>query len=545
MSDWHEASSQRGLSEVYASTIWVVLRYGSGSAGELVATRTLTVVFTDLSNYTASVGRSDREAIRHLIAKHEQTVIPVVEACGGRIVKNLGDSYMALFEAASDAAQACLELVTTINADHGFSIRAAMATGDVETIDGDAFGEAVNLAARILSKAPRGEVWLSSTTRMCMNQTEVAWEHVGGFTLKGMPGHVPIYRLVPQNRVWLVPALVQAIQSHRLVRVSQDAPAPSMLPKGAVVLLEGFEPGSAELTRAIALLPVVEPANLWFQAYSMAPSDRYEWTEQGRGIVMGTSEALSVAIDKILSVIQKTPTTETIILEFNAESVVDLVLCGMALPSVPIGDVVAGYSYDMLNDGRWTNRSERAVLRAEVSATGVRAVACVNGIIIGGQRLQAGDSRELNDGVVIQTLAGKVSYIHLNFAGYFGALVAWTSARMGLAEGESLEIGREPNHPGLALPDRRGQENIRWCVGARAAHARDGGFTLDRALAGRRQMVVSSDGAGLSVKGLHKTINTHVLRDGSLFEVQDSAPVQIGDMIVAGTSVVALRAPKS
>ena len=62
-----------------------------------MATRTLTVVFTDLSNYTASVGRSNREAIRDLIADHEQTVIPVVEARGGRIVKNLGDSYMALF----------------------------------------------------------------------------------------------------------------------------------------------------------------------------------------------------------------------------------------------------------------------------------------------------------------------------------------------------------------------------------------------------------------------------------------------------------------
>jgi hypothetical protein len=503
------------------------------------------VVFTDLSNYTASVGRSDREAIRHLIADHEQTVIPVMEARGGRIVKNLGDSYMALFEAASDAAQACLELVTTINTNKGFSIRAAMATGDVETIDGDAFGEAVNLAARILAKAPRGEVWLSSTTRMCMNQTELAWEHVGGFDLKGIAGLVPIYRLVPQNRIWLAPALVKAIQSCQLVRVSKGASVPSMLPKDPVILLEGFEPGSESLNQVIALLPVVEPASLWIQTYSIAPSDRYAWTDQGRGIAVGTSEALNVAIETVVSAIQKRPTTETIILECNASSVVDLVLCGMALPSVPIGDVVAGYSYDMLNDGRWTNRSERAVLRAEVSAKGVRAVACINGIVIDGERLNAGDSRELDDGMVIQTLTGEVSYLRLNTGGYFGALLASTSARIGLSEGQSLEIGREPNHPGLALPDRRGQENIRWCVGARAAHAREGGFTLDRALAGRRQMVVSSEGERLSVKGLHKTIRTHVLREGSLFQVQDTATVQIGDMIVAGTSVVALQAPKN
>ena len=146
-----------------------------------MATRTLTVVFTDLSNYTASVGRSDREGLRDLIAKHERMVAPVVEARGGRIVKNLGDSYMALFESASDAAVACLELTRVFADDQSFSIRAAMATGDVEAIAGDAFGAAANLAARILSKTPSGEVWVSSTTRMCMNQTELAWESAGRF----------------------------------------------------------------------------------------------------------------------------------------------------------------------------------------------------------------------------------------------------------------------------------------------------------------------------------------------------------------------------
>ena len=530
---------------MYASTEGVVLSYGLDSLGEPLATRTLTVVFTDLSDYTASVGRSDREGIRHLIADHEKTVIPVVEARGGRIVKNLGDSYMALFEAASDAAQACLELVTAINTDHGFSIRAAMSTGDVETIDGDAFGEAVNLAARILSKTPQGEVWLSSTTRMCMNQTELAWEHVGGFVLKGIAGRVPIYRLVPENRIWLPPALVKAARSKRLVRVGFGAPMPPLLPKEPVILLEGFQQGAPELKAAVASLPVVDPANLWVQAYSIAPSDRYAWTDQGRGIVVGTREALSAAIGKVVDEVHTKPTTDTIILEFNSASVVDLVLCGMALPSVPIGDVVAGYSYDMLHDGRWTNRSDRAVLRAEVSSTGVRAIACVNGIVIGGQRLQAGDSRDMENGTVIETLTGEVAYMHLSAGGYFGAFLASTSASVGIADGTSIEIGREPNHPGLALPDRRGQENIRWCVGARAAHAREGGFTLDRALAGRRQMVVSSEGGSFSVKGLHRTITTHVLRDGALFEVQDSTTVQIGDMIVAGTSVVALRAPKN
>ena len=47
------------------------------------------VVFTDLTGYTNTVSRSDREALRELIASHEMLVAPVVERFGGRIVKNL------------------------------------------------------------------------------------------------------------------------------------------------------------------------------------------------------------------------------------------------------------------------------------------------------------------------------------------------------------------------------------------------------------------------------------------------------------------------
>ncbi|MEC9390735.1 MAG: adenylate/guanylate cyclase domain-containing protein, partial [Myxococcota bacterium] len=309
-----------------------------------MATRTLTVVFTDLSNYTASVGRADREGLRDLIAKHEQMVAPSVEARGGRIVKNLGDSYMALFESASDAAVACLELVSAIGNETGLSIRAAMATGDVEAIDGDAFGEAANLASRILSKTPSGEVWVSSTTRMCMNQTELAWENVGRFRLKGIAGEVPVYRLVPPDRTWLPPSLIEAARAGLLVRV-QPGVRPGNLPQDRVVLIEGFEPGSAALVEVVESLPVIPPGNLWLLAYSIAPSDRYAWTDAGRGLVIGQIDAVEVALSAAQAPAPALGGTDTIIFDVGTGSVVDLVMSGLALPSVPMSDVVSSYTY--------------------------------------------------------------------------------------------------------------------------------------------------------------------------------------------------------
>ena len=508
-----------------------------------MATRTLTVVFTDLADYTASVGRADREALRELIAEHERRVAPVVEARGGRIVKNLGDSYMALFEAATDAAQASLELSRALGAGSGFSIRVAMATGDVEGIDGDAFGEAVNLAARILSKTPAGEVWMSSTSRMCMNQTEVAWESVGRFSLKGIAGETPVYRLVPEGRMWLPQALVDAARRRALVRVRSGSQI-SSIPPNPVILLEGFTPGSPQLHSAIDMLPVVDPASLFLQAHCLAPSDRYAWTDSGRGLCIGTQAALDVAIAAVQRPPERAMGTDTIILDMTSTAILDLVMAGVALPAVPMSDVVAGYTYDLLADGRWVNRSDDCVLRVTVSPDAVTVEAREKGVAVNGERLSLGVAHRLQDGDKVHTQRLEFVYSEIKTKGYQGLLVSETDSRMGVGDGQVVEIGREPQHPGFSLPDRRGQENIRWCVGGRAARAREGGFTMDRALAGRRQAKVSISLGEATLAGLHKTCPTLCLRGREATRVSEPINLKIDDMLVLGTSIISVKAPK-
>ena len=115
---------------------------------------------------------------------------------------------------------------------------------------------------------------------------------------------------------------------------------------------------------------------------------------------------------------------------------------------------------------------------------------------------------------------------------------------MGVGEGQSVEIGREPRHPGFALPDRRGQDNIRWCVGGRAARAREGGFTMDRALAGRCQAEVSVEDGRIHMIGLHKTCPPLLLRGRDLDKITGPADLELDDMIVLGTTVISVRRPQ-
>lgn len=499
-------------------------------------------MFTDLANFTASVGRSDRASLRNLIAHHEQTVAPVIERHGGRVVKNLGDSYMTVFPCSTDAVRAGLELVERISGQEGLNFRAGVATGDVEEIDGDAFGEAVNLAKRVESKTPAGEVWFDEATRLCMNQAEIAWEPVGRFPLKGIAGESEICRAVPVARCWLPEAVKQAARGQRLVRIRAGDPLPP-LPARPLILLEGFESGSRELSDVVDSLPVVDPASLWLSAYNIAPSDRWIWIQAGRGLVIGRAPAVEVAVNETRRPVSNTTGSDTIIIDVSAQAVLELVMAGLALPSVPLSEVVAGYTYDLLADGRWVNRSDRAVARVDVSPTAVTFVPLMQGLMVGGRSAQPGDRVELRDGDRISAPCGPIEFHAIGAPPYAGLLYADSISRLGIAPGGQAEIGREPNHPGLALPDRRGQANIRWCGGSRAARARDSGFTLDRALAGRRQGAVCLGPTGASVVSLHERCATYIRRDGKLEKVGAPLPVVPGDLIVTGTSVIAVREP--
>ena len=509
-----------------------------------MGTATRTVVFTDLANYTAKVARSDREGLRRILDEHESMVTPIIEKYGGRIIKNLGDSFMCLFLAATDALRAALDIQHFVASSGGISIRVAMTTGDVEEIDGDAFGECVNLAARILGKAPAGEIWFGRGTRICMNSAEIPWEGVGRFPLKGIPGEQEVFRAVPQHRCFLPDPVAAAAKMGNLVRIRRGS-RPPLLPPDPVILFEGFAPGSAPLSAAVDSLPVLNPASLYLSSYNIAPEDRNKWVEAGRGLVVGTPDALEEAVKDALKVVARTSGSDTIVLDMAVAADLELVMCGLALPAVPLSDVVASYSYDLLKDGRWVNRSDRSVLRVEVSSQGIRMQALRPGVTVDGRALGSGERVFLKDQDRVQTPAGQVLFRTTN-QGYAGLLIAETDMRLGVVTGQTAELGREPQHPGLAFPDRRGQDNIRWCTGARAARARAGGFTLDRALAGRRQAAIQLVGESIRLSPLHPRCPTYVMRpaDHGLELVQSAVELEMNDVVVAGTTVIGLRAPE-
>lgn len=524
----------------------------SGVAAIASGTATMTVMFTDITDYTASIARSDRIGIRRILAEHEAAVRPLVERFGGRVVKNIGDSFLCLFPSATDALRASLEILKVApgqgDGGDGPSMRIALTTGDIEIIDGDAFGDSVNLASRILAKAPPGEIWFGAGTRACMNAAEIPWESVGWFRLKGVPGEQECFRVVPENRVWLPHPIIIAAESDKLVRIRKGEPVPP-LPPEPTILFEGFAPRSPELVDAMDVLPVLDPASLFLAAYTIAPEDRQGWSEYASGLVIGRPDAIDAAIREVCEPVHVTGEihsldgSDTILLDRIVRTDLELVLCGLALPSVPLSDVVAAYSYELLPDGNWVTRSDRAVLRVEVTPERVTVYALRNDVSVSGALVPSGEPIELDAQTTIVTPAGNVQYCPIR-TGYAGVLLLDTPMTLGIKNGQTAEIGRKPNPPGLAFPNREGQDNIRWCSGSRASRARREDFSLDRVLTGRQQAAIKPVRGSIELHPLHEDCATYVLREGRIGRAKRPVRVRIGDMIVAGTNVVALRAPE-
>ncbi len=509
----------------------------------LTRTRTRTVVFTDMEGYTRMMGRADREGQRNLLAMHQQFVEPVLTGHGGRVVKNIGDSFMALFDSATDAVRACLDLIEAHVPAHGSTVnfRASVSTGDVEETENDAFGETVNLSARINAITPGGEVRFAAGTWHCMNQSEIAWETTGRHVLKGITADVEVFRAVPKHAAYLPEVLAAAARTRTLVTWSAGDPVPH-LPPGANLLLDGFRPGSPALSDSVDRLPIVDPSHLWLSTYNISPADRHEWTRSGRGLVIGTPQAIRGAINQFQAESRRAPGSDTIILDGTGGSLVDLVIAGLALPNVPLAEVVAGYSYDLLADGRWINRSDRATLRVTVASNGPVLTVLSPGVQVNGHLPAVNSTIPLTDGLEIRTSAGVLRYISMNQENYLGALVGDTLMRLPVAGGQKAELGREPSHPGLLLPDRNNQDNIQWCPGPRAARAREKGFTLDKVLTGRRQTGLHIEPNAFTVVAMHETCPTLLFdKGGRLSRVTTDRPALFGDLLLLGTTVVALR----
>ncbi|MFN2616891.1 MAG: adenylate/guanylate cyclase domain-containing protein [Thermoleophilaceae bacterium] len=175
--------------------------------------RHVTIVFADLSGYTAVAERMDPEAVKQLVDGALRRLGREVERYGGTVDKYIGDNVMALFGApvaheddaeravrAGLGMQAAMEEVNEgVPGEISFALRVGINTGEVLAgAVGDDYtvvGDTVNVASRLQTAARPGSVTVGERT-MRSTRDAVRYEQLQPLALKGRAEPVPAWEVV-------------------------------------------------------------------------------------------------------------------------------------------------------------------------------------------------------------------------------------------------------------------------------------------------------------------------------------------------------------
>jgi adenylate cyclase len=123
------------------------------------ATSPKSVGFIDITSYTTLSRRIDWAELAALLERFEECVFDRVSACGGRVVKTLGDEVLFIAPHPGAGAEIALAVMDAGRTDPYLpSVHAGLAYGPLLERAGDVFGPTVNVASRVTDLARAGAV---------------------------------------------------------------------------------------------------------------------------------------------------------------------------------------------------------------------------------------------------------------------------------------------------------------------------------------------------------------------------------------------------
>lgn len=159
-----------------------------------------TILFTDIVGHTEMMQRLGDAKGRDVLREHERITRETLRQHRGAEVKTDGDSFMASFTSATKAVECAIALQRAFAAHNETSgepilIRAGLNAGEPIAEDGDYFGTAVILAARIAAQAGAGEILASVAVRELCAGKNFLFADRGESVLRGFEDPVRMYEL--------------------------------------------------------------------------------------------------------------------------------------------------------------------------------------------------------------------------------------------------------------------------------------------------------------------------------------------------------------
>ena len=162
-----------------------------------------TMVFADISGSTALYEALGNERATEAVTQVTQWIGETVESHGGRVVKKLGDGVLGVFGDAAGAVSAMAAMLRQHQARQDrwpqplrMDIRVGVASGEVVEVDGDCYGDAVNVASRLCERAGPAEIWATETTVLLAGTAPDVWyRKLGMMDIRGKAELLMLYHV--------------------------------------------------------------------------------------------------------------------------------------------------------------------------------------------------------------------------------------------------------------------------------------------------------------------------------------------------------------
>ncbi|HMF23537.1 MAG TPA: SUMF1/EgtB/PvdO family nonheme iron enzyme [Pseudolabrys sp.] len=167
--------------------------------------RLAAILAADISGYSRLMA-IDEEGTHARVKRHRRELIePTVAEHHGRIVKNTGDGFLAIFDSPVEAVRCAIVIQQSMvgrNAalprEQWILYRIGVNLGDVIVEPDDVYGDGVNIAARLEGIANPGDLYISGGVyEQIKHKLVCGYQSLGDRQVKNITEPISVYRVLP------------------------------------------------------------------------------------------------------------------------------------------------------------------------------------------------------------------------------------------------------------------------------------------------------------------------------------------------------------
>jgi formylglycine-generating enzyme required for sulfatase activity/class 3 adenylate cyclase len=189
--------------------------------------RLAAILSADIKDSSRLMGIDEEGTLARMKRFRREIIEPTLAEHHGRVIKNTGDGFLALFDSPLEAVRCAIVIQQSLLGRNAalprpqwLQYRIGINLGDVIIDPDDIYGDGVNIAARVQALAEPGSVYISGGVyEQVKNKLVCGYQSLGDERLRNITDPVRIYRVLPD------PAAVAQAKRRNRIRVAIAAVA--------------------------------------------------------------------------------------------------------------------------------------------------------------------------------------------------------------------------------------------------------------------------------------------------------------------------------